>query len=390
MKTKKLIALSLAMILILVTLCGCMKLDAAITFKADGKTADVLMSLFYSESYFEYVETTPEEFFTEQEIPMDQVITKTIDGELYYGFEEHASGPIEESLESSPVEGMMADETLEDATDIKTEFYEENGKQMLKITMTIEANEESDEETLAMISSMISMKLSYTFENGLKSATAVIPDTITISGNSVTVDAYPRQTENIVTIIGVVGDAEKASGTKEPADAPKSVFSDVPADAYYAEAVAWAYENKVTSGMGNGTFGSDVTCNRAQVVTFLWNAAGQPEPKTTENPFTDVKSTDWFFKAVLWAVENGITSGTSATTFNPTGTCQNSHILTFLWNSLGQPGKTEAYAGKQWYDDAFNWAKTEGLLKDIPGADIVTNPCPRKNIVTFMYRNTVE
>ena len=82
MKTKKLIALSLAMILALVTLCGCMKLDAAITFKADGKTADVLMSLFYSESYFEYVETTPEEFFTEQEIPMDQVITKTIDGEL--------------------------------------------------------------------------------------------------------------------------------------------------------------------------------------------------------------------------------------------------------------------------------------------------------------------
>lgn len=387
MKTKKIIALSLAMILVLVTLCGCMKFDAGITFKADGKTADVVMSLFYAESYFEYAETTPEEFFAEQEITMDQVITKTIDGELYYGIEEHASGPIEDAAESSPVEGMMPDETLEDAADFVTEFYEENGKQMLKITMTIEADEESDEETLAMVSSMISMKLTYTFENGLKSATAVIPETITVSGNSVTIDAYPRQTENTIVITGVIGDAEKTTAAEET---PKSVFSDVPAGAYYADAVAWAYENKVTSGMGNGTFGSDVTCNRAQVVTFLWNAAGQPEPKTTENPFTDVKPDDWFRKAVLWAVENGITSGTSATTFDPYGTCQNCHILTFLWNSLGQPSKTELYTGKQWYDDAYNWAKAEGLLEGIPGADQLTNPCPRKNIVTFMYRNAAE
>lgn len=404
MKTRKVIAVITVMAMVLVTLCGCMKVNSSITFKADGETVDVGVSMFYSEQFFEMSETTPEAYFAEQEISMDQVKTKTIDGELYYGIEEHAEGPIS-SIEDEPVLPESSDAELGDTAEVEYEFYEEGGKKLIKITMVVAEDTESDEDTRAITSAMIEMKVIYTFENGLKSAAASDPSVLEICGNTVSVDAYPREKNNIITIVGILGDAEKTSeggdtGETEgeiPAETTEteaSVFSDVAADAYYADAVAWAYENKVTSGMGNGKFGSDVECSRAQVVTFLWNAAGQPEPETAENPFTDVKDpdaedTDWFSKAVLWAVENGITSGTSATTFDPTATCKNSHILTFLWNSLGQPGKTDMYEGKQWYDDAFNWAKSRGLIDGVPGADDLTKPCPRKNIVTFMYRNSL-
>lgn len=160
-------------------------------------------------------------------------------------------------------------------------------------------------------------------------------------------------------------------------------FTDVPAGVYYADAVQWALDNGVTTGTSATTFSPDATCTRGQVVTFLWRAKGEPSPKTASNPFTDVKSSDYFYNAVLWAVEQGITTGTSATTFAPGATCTRAHIVTFLWRCLGQPGKT---GQGQWYDDAVNWANGAGLLSGTaqaftPGAD-----CPRADVVTYLSR----
>ncbi len=127
--------------------------------------------------------------------------------------------------------------------------------------------------------------------------------------------------------------------TSPEAGAGSFPFSDVPADAYYHDAVAWAYghEPQITDGTSATTFSPDKTCTRGQVVTFLWRAAGCPEPEATENPFADVSESDYFYKPVLWAVEKGITDGTTPTTFSPGSTCKNSHILTFIYRAVGEP-----------------------------------------------------
>lgn len=114
----------------------------------------------------------------------------------------------------------------------------------------------------------------------------------------------------------------------------KTPFADVSDDAWYANAVKWAYKNKVTSGTSATTFSPDENCTRAQVVQFLWNEAGQPEPKTTKTAFTDVSEDAWYAKAVAWAAENGITVGTSDTTFSPDMTCTRAQIVTLLYNNL--------------------------------------------------------
>ena len=116
----------------------------------------------------------------------------------------------------------------------------------------------------------------------------------------------------------------------EPA-AASSAFTDVPAGAWYEKPVLWAVENGITSGVSSTKFGAGDVCSRYQVVFFLWKAAGSPEPKTTVNPFTDVNPGHFFYKAVLWAVENGITSGTSPTTFSPTNPCNRAQVVTFLF-----------------------------------------------------------
>ena len=113
--------------------------------------------------------------------------------------------------------------------------------------------------------------------------------------------------------------------------APVNPFTDVPAGAWYEKPVLWAVENGITSGTSATKFGAGDVCSRYQVVFFLWKAAGSPEPKTTVNPFTDVNPGHFFYKAVLWAVENGITSGTSATTFGPTAPCNRAQVVTFLY-----------------------------------------------------------
>ena len=111
-----------------------------------------------------------------------------------------------------------------------------------------------------------------------------------------------------------------------------SIFADVPADAYYAKAVEWAVKTGITNGKANGLFGSNDPCTRAQIVTFLWRAAGSPEPKTASS-FTDVPASAYYAKAVAWAIENGITNGMTETTFAPNATCTRGQSVTFLYRA---------------------------------------------------------
>ena len=121
----------------------------------------------------------------------------------------------------------------------------------------------------------------------------------------------------------------RAMGCQEPTGT-NNPFKDVPADAYYTEAVLWAVENGITNGKSRTKFGVGDPCTREQVVTFLWRAEGEPEPTSAANPFKDVSETDYFYKAVLWAVEKGITKGTSKTRFSPAKTCTRGQVVTFL------------------------------------------------------------
>ena len=172
--------------------------------------------------------------------------------------------------------------------------------------------------------------------------------------------------------------ARYGGGDAEPEPEPLP-FTDVDPSDNFADAIAWAYGNKVTTGTSATTFGPMDSCTRGQVVTFLWRAAGEPAPKNSNNPFTDVRSSDYYYKPILWAVENGITAGTSATTFSPDQTCSSAHIITFLYraNGIGSDG---------WYEVAKNWATAEGLLR---ATGITVSPeetCPRGAVVTFLYR----
>ena len=156
-------------------------------------------------------------------------------------------------------------------------------------------------------------------------------------------------------------------------------FTDVQEGNFAYDAIRWAYQNEVTAGTSATTFGPEASCTRGQVATFLWRAAGKPEPTTANNPFADVKQSDYFYKPVLWAVEKGITGGTSATAFSPAQTCSTAHIITFLYRALG-------VGSNGWYEEAASWAKSKGILD---GTGIAVDPgtqCPRAAVATFLYR----
>ena len=170
-------------------------------------------------------------------------------------------------------------------------------------------------------------------------------------------------------------------------------FTDVPADAYYAAAVAWAVENGITSGTGDGTtFSPDISCTRAQMMTFLWRAAGSPAPKTTANPFTDVQADAYYYDAVLWAVENGITTGTGDTTFSPDATVTRAQTVTFMYRTAGSPAVVGSsfsdVAEDAYYADAVAWAVEEGITAGTGSNTFSPDAaCTRAQIVTFLYRD---
>lgn len=176
---------------------------------------------------------------------------------------------------------------------------------------------------------------------------------------------------------------------------PPNPFVDVAEGTYYYDPVLWAVANGITSGVDATHFDPNGTCTRAHAVTFLWRAAGQPEPKTTQMPFKDVKAGSYYEKAVLWAVENKITNGTSTTTFSPNENCTRAQIVTFLWRSEGEPYASDSNnpftdIASAYYMDAVFWAVKEGITNGTtPTTFSPGERCTRAQIVTFIYRAMV-
>ena len=185
--------------------------------------------------------------------------------------------------------------------------------------------------------------------------------------------------------------------TKDEALQP-SVFTDVKEGAYYVDAVNWAVDKKVTSGKTETTFAPNDSCTRAQAVTFLWRAAGSPEPTTTRNPFRDVNAVTHssYYKAILWASQKGITSGTSTTAFSPDQVCTRAQIVTFLYRYAGQPSgyysnpfKDVGATSEASYYKAILWAVGKGITTgSSPTTFSPYASCNRAEAVTFLYRYT--
>lgn len=173
-------------------------------------------------------------------------------------------------------------------------------------------------------------------------------------------------------------------------EAPTQSFADVSTDAYYYEAVKWAAKNNITGGVGNGLFAPDAPCTRAQIVTFLWRAAGSPEPKNASS-FSDVPASAYYARSVAWAVENGITTGTGNGGFSPDATCTRAQSVTFLYRALSTRAEGTAefrdVPKNAYYADAVAWAAANGITTGIGGGLFgPDNDCTRAQIVTFLFR----
>jgi uncharacterized repeat protein (TIGR02543 family) len=182
------------------------------------------------------------------------------------------------------------------------------------------------------------------------------------------------------------GDNNTGGGTTE------NPFTDVAPNSYYYNAVLWAVKNGITTGTSATTFDPDMICTRAQAVTFLWRVSGSPDPVSTDMPYTDVAADAYYHDAVMWAVENGITKGTSETTFSPDMTCTRAHIATFLWRMQNEASATEDIpfidvSADAYYAAAVQWAAENEITNGT--SETTFSPhisCSRAQIVTFLYR----
>ena len=193
-----------------------------------------------------------------------------------------------------------------------------------------------------------------------------------------------------------LGEVATAKGTQEILEKePEHVFTDVSESSYYCNAVYWALANNVTTGTSATTFSPEKTCTRAEFVTFLWRANGCPEPETTATEFTDINEGSYYYKAVLWAVEKGITTGTSETTFDPKGIVTRKQAVTFLWRAAGKPAAESAedpftdVPEGSYYHDAVLWAVERGVTKGTGSTFMPDSICTRAQNVTFIYRDAI-
>ena len=180
---------------------------------------------------------------------------------------------------------------------------------------------------------------------------------------------------------------------EEPTPVFGPIFEDVPDDAYFKAPVDWAVSKGITTGTSATTFSPNDGCTRGQVVAFLWRAAGSPEPKENKNPFGDVKSNAYYYKAVLWAVENEVTSGTDATHFSPNSVCTRGQIVTFLWRANGKPAPSKTanpfkdVKASDYYYDAVLWAVEKDITLGTDAAHFSpSSTCTRGQVVAFLYR----
>ena len=216
---------------------------------------------------------------------------------------------------------------------------------------------------------------------------------VTIQGENVdTRKASGKQTVTASSSGTAVSMNSLGTGTQQPSGT--NPFTDVQSGAYYYDAVLWAVEKNITSGTSAATFSPNNPCTRGQIVTFLWRAAGSPKPTSSNNPFIDVKAGAYYYDAVLWAVEKGITSGTSATTFSPDTACTRGQTVTFLWRAAGSPKVassnnpfSDVQAGAYYYD-AVLWAVEQKVTSGTsattfaPGSTVT-----RGQTVTFLWRS---
>ncbi|MCF2664081.1 S-layer homology domain-containing protein [Oscillibacter valericigenes] len=193
-----------------------------------------------------------------------------------------------------------------------------------------------------------------------------------------------------ITKVKLTGNTTVYAGWQEAAVSP---FTDVPKGSYYEKAVNWAVEQGITAGTTATTFSPNNPCTRAQAVTFLWRAAGSPAPENSTMSFTDVAEGSYYHDAVLWAVENGITKGTSDTAFSPNATCTRAQIVTFLWRSQKSPASDSVnpftdVAADAYYADAVLWAAENGVTSGTTATTFSpNNNCTRAQIVTFLWRS---
>ena len=185
--------------------------------------------------------------------------------------------------------------------------------------------------------------------------------------------------------------ASKVTVSAEFMEAQMAIFADVPSDAYYAEAVEWAVDRGITNGKANGLFGSNDSCTRGQIVTFLWRAAGSPAPKGAAAVPTDVIPGSYCYNAVAWALENGITNGMADGTFGVNNTCTRGQSVTFLHRALGTaPSAVNGFtdvAADSFCADAVAWAVENGVTNGTSATTFSpNNGCTRAQIVTFLYR----
>ncbi len=189
------------------------------------------------------------------------------------------------------------------------------------------------------------------------------------------------------------GKKEPSAPVTKPSETAENPFVDVPAGTFYHDAVLWAVEQGITNGTTATTFSPEASCVRAQIATFLWRAAGSPAPVGGSDSFTDIQAGSYYYNAVLWAVEQGITNGTTKTAFSPGAPCTRAQIVTFLWRAAGSPAPVsgsnpfnDVQAGSYYYN-AVLWAVEQGITNGTtattfnPGA-----PCTRAQIVTFLWR----
>ena len=202
---------------------------------------------------------------------------------------------------------------------------------------------------------------------------------------------------NNITDIVVIEDHGLYGYVRLNVKATVNPFTDVTPSDYYYEPVLWALGESITDGVAETEFAPEDTCKRSQVVTFLWRAAGEPKPTSRSNPFVDVKPTDYFYEAVLWAVEKGITDGMDETHFEPDGVCNRSQVVTFLYRAFKEPpvGSTSNpftdVPANKWYATPVLWAVKEGITDGVTETSFAPEkPCTRGQVVTFLYRAYVN
>lgn len=243
------------------------------------------------------------------------------------------------------------------------DFYFNNGVSTLLIKPEFLKYQSSDERI-------------FTVENGTIHAIK--------SGNAKLTIYLPKSPEiSFEHTITVTGNSESTQ---------KNPFTDVKKSDYYYDAVLWAYENGITSGTDATHFSPERTCTRAQVATFLWRTKGEPKPSAKNNPFVDVKESDYYYDAVLWAYENGITSGIDATHFAPDNTVERGQFVTFLWRAEGQPNASidnpfEDVSENQYYTTAVLWAYENGITSGVDSSHFAPRDgCTRGQVAAFLYR----